>query len=35
MNLNWLMRRNRFKPKNKPKAEKREWRWPEIGRAHV
>ena len=28
MNLNWLMRRNRFKPKNKPKAEKREWQWP-------
>jgi cell division protein FtsQ len=28
MNLNGLMRRNRFKPKNKPKADKREWRWP-------
>lgn len=24
------MRRNRFKPKNKPKAEKREWVWPKF-----
>jgi cell division protein FtsQ len=28
MNLNWLIRRNRFKPKNKPKAEERGWQWP-------
>ncbi|HEY2682315.1 MAG TPA: cell division protein FtsQ/DivIB [Steroidobacteraceae bacterium] len=28
MKLSRLMRRNRFKPKNKPKAEKREWVWP-------
>jgi cell division protein FtsQ len=28
MNLNGLMRRNRFKPKNKPKVDKRELRWP-------
>jgi cell division protein FtsQ len=26
MNLNWLIRRNRFK--NRAKTEKREWRWP-------
>src|ERR1700750_634220 len=28
MNLTWLSRRNRFKPKNKPKAEKKAWKWP-------
>jgi cell division protein FtsQ len=30
MNFNWLMRRNRRKPKNKPKAEKQAWKWPEF-----
>jgi cell division protein FtsQ len=28
MNFNWLIRRNRFKSKNKPKAEQRHWQWP-------
>jgi len=28
MNFSWLTRRNRFKPKNKPKAEARGWQWP-------
>ena len=28
MNLSWLIRRNRFKSKNKPKVEKRAWQWP-------
>jgi cell division protein FtsQ len=28
MNLNGLLRRNRFKPKNKPKAEEGGWQWP-------
>jgi cell division protein FtsQ len=30
MNFNWLIRRNRRKPKNKPKAEKTAWKWPEL-----
>jgi cell division protein FtsQ len=28
MNFSWLTRRNRFKPKNKPKARARGWQWP-------
>ena len=32
MNLNWLIRRNRFKPKNKPKAEQSGWQWPAFVR---
>jgi cell division protein FtsQ len=30
MNLNRLMRRNRFKSKNKPKTEKAPWKWPKF-----
>lgn len=30
MNLQTLMRRNRFKPKNKPKQEKAKWQWPSF-----
>ena len=30
MNLNRLFRRNRIKPKNKPKGEKSGWQWPQF-----